>query len=179
MLYDGKPFHVLTYPPLPLLVALLVLVNLFPLIEEPEHSIGLSLVFVEQNFGLDLDLLRLIKGLGDEHAGKFAIERITNNVLDRMADRQTGATHFNGDLDVALVSITVNSLLDGSDDLFDSECKRLRGMVFTLGGTLLLVLTSLLLPPNVHDHGTLKPKAQNGRCRLPSGAKRFCACILS
>lgn len=163
MLYDWDLFDVLANPSVVLLVALLVLLK-FLIIRDAEHSGGPLLHLVEQTRFLDLS--QLFGGRCDEHSERLAVGEVTNIPLDCSADCRFLADHVSGDLGIARSSITVNGLLQFSEELGCSSGRRSKGVSFALGSKLSLVLTRISLFQNVHNHGSLKVKPKSHFCRL-------------
>lgn len=61
------------------------------------------------------------------------VRAVTNILFDLPADPGVVGAHVNGDLDVDLVSITVDSLLDGSNELVSLDGRRSSGISFAFG----------------------------------------------
>ncbi|CAE1297379.1 unnamed protein product [Acanthosepion pharaonis] len=119
-----------------------------------------------------LDLPRFLAGIRDEHAVRLAVGEVTNVLLDFSADRRHVTAHVRSDLGVAPASIIVDCLLDGGDELVSHNGRRTNVVGLSFGSKLVLVLTRLPLPPNIHDHGPLEPKSSHHFSRLLPDAKK-------
>ncbi|CAE1273477.1 unnamed protein product [Acanthosepion pharaonis] len=108
----------------------------------------------------------------DEHAVRPPIGEVTNVLLDRSTDRRLVTAHVSDNFGVALASIIVDCLLDSGDEHVGPNCRRTNVVRLSSGSKLVLVITRLPLPPNVHDHGSLEPKSGHHFRRLLPDAKR-------
>ncbi|CAE1310681.1 unnamed protein product [Acanthosepion pharaonis] len=140
--------------PIILSVAHLVLDEILFIREGPQYPGGPVLELVEQSHRLDLP--RLIRAIRDENEVRFTVGRVTNVLLDRLADRRLVTAHVGGNLGVSLVSIIVDCLLDGGDELVDRNGRRTNVGGLSFGRKLVLILRRLPLPPNIHVHGPLE-----------------------
>lgn len=116
---NGDLFDVSADLLVPLLVTLLVLVEGNFIREKPEHSSGPVLGLIDQVgfFGIS----RFLRGLCDVHAVRLVEGGVTNILLDSREDHQLAAAHLSDDLGIASAPITVNSLLDPSNEPFNPE----------------------------------------------------------
>ncbi|CAE1275739.1 unnamed protein product [Acanthosepion pharaonis] len=179
MLHDGNLLDVFADAPVVRPVTRLVLDEILFIREESQPPSGPVLELVQQS--RRLDLLRLIGGIRDEHAVRIALGGVTNVLLVRSADRRLVTAHVSGDLGVALASNIVDCLLDSGDELVCPNDRRTNVVGLSFGSKLVLVLTRLSLPPNVHDHGPLEPKPGHHFRRLLPDAKRsyyFCSVLI-
>ncbi|CAE1173298.1 unnamed protein product [Acanthosepion pharaonis] len=170
MLHERILLDVFLDPPVVPPVARLVLDEILFIREEPQHPGGPVLEIVQQSRRLDLP--RPLGGIHDEHAVRLAVGGVTNVLLARSADRRLVTAHISGDLSVALASIIVDCFFDGSDELVGPNGQRTNVVGLLFGSKLVLVLTCLPLPSNVHDYGLLEPKLGHHFRRLLTDPKR-------
>lgn len=130
------------------------------------------LVQIEALFNAELleqsrcfDLPQFFRGLCYGHAVLLAVACVTSTLFDAPADRPHVAANISSNHGVALVFITVEGVLDGSNEFVCPEHQSSDCEGFAFGGKLLLIFTCLSFPPNISDQSPLEPKQENHICR--------------